>query len=133
MQCVTDLWQMSRGCRGFVEGPWKTHQALLLTSPRALRSYLTRSLSTGPMKIPPITHNSVFPVMWSECVKLSDSHSFRQPDRRLPGDRDLDPDLTQQLALEYTDCGLVHPKPFCCRPVKLNRKNGRNTLEGPLI
>ena len=99
MQCVTDLWQISRGCR-FFDCPRKTHQALLLTFPRAPRSYLTRSFSTGPMTIPPITRNSVFLVTRSECVKLSDSHSFRQPDRRLPGFLDPDPDLTQQLALE---------------------------------
>ena len=87
--------------QSFAEGPWKTHQALLSTLPSAPESYLTRSLSTAPMKIPPIARNNVSPVTWSECVKLSDSHSFRQPDRRLPGFLDLHPNLTQQLALEY--------------------------------
>ena len=38
--------------QGFVEGPWKTHQALLLTISRSLKRFFTRSLTTSPMKLP---------------------------------------------------------------------------------
>ena len=58
--------------RGFVEGPWKTHQALLLTLPRSPRSFLTRSLTTSPMKFPDFDRNASFS-SWTECVRLSKS------------------------------------------------------------
>ena len=87
--------------QSFVEGKWKTHQALRVTLPRSLRRFFTRSLTTSPMKNPPIDRNSVFPTSWSECVNLSTSSHFRDPDRSLPGYPDPDLVLSQKLALEY--------------------------------
>ena len=84
--------------QSFVGGLWKTHQALLLTLPRAPWSYLTRS---APMLFPPIARNSDFSITWSECVDVSRSCNFRQPDKRLPGFLDPVPGLIQQLALEF--------------------------------
>ena len=46
--------------QSFVEGLWKTHQALPLTLPRSLRSFLTRSLTTSPMKFPDFDRNAGF-------------------------------------------------------------------------
>ena len=86
--------------RSFVEGPWKTHQALLLTLPRSPRSFLTRSLTTSPMKFPDFDRNAKFS-SWTECVRLSKSFHFRPPDRPLPGYIDPDPVLSQKLALDY--------------------------------
>ena len=62
--------------QSFVEGPWKTHQALLLTLPRSPRSFFTRSLATSPMKFPPIDRNAGSS-SWSECVHQSVSFHFR--------------------------------------------------------
>ena len=87
--------------QSFVEGPWKTLQALLLTLPRSPRRFFTRSLTTSPMKCPPTDRNSVFS-SWSECVNLSESFHFRPPERSLPGYLDPDPVLSQKLALEYS-------------------------------
>ena len=39
--------------QSFVEGPWKTLQALLLTLPRSPKRFFTRSLTTSHMKFPP--------------------------------------------------------------------------------
>ena len=53
--------------RSFVEGPWKTHQALLLTLPRSPRSFLTRSLTTSPMKFPDFDRNAKFLLLDRVC------------------------------------------------------------------
>ena len=84
----------------FVEDPWKTHQALLLTLPRSPRRFFTRSLATSPMKFPPIDRNAGSS-SWSECVHQSDSFHFRPPDRPLTSYLDPDPALSQKLALKY--------------------------------
>ena len=84
----------------FVEGPWKTHQALLLTLPRSPRRFFTRSLATSPMKFP-FLDRFAGSSSWSECVKQSESFHFRRPDRSLPGHFDPDPALSQKLALKY--------------------------------
>ena len=86
--------------RSFLEGPWKTHQALLLTLPRSPRSFLTRSLTTSPTKFPDFDRNASF-YSWTECVRLSTSFHFGPPDRLLPGYIDPDPALSQKLALDY--------------------------------
>ena len=83
-----------------VEGPWKTHQALLLTLSRSPRSFLTRSLATSPMKFPPIDRNAGSS-SWSECVHQSDFFHFRPPDRPLPSYLDPDPAVSQKRALKY--------------------------------
>ena len=44
--------------QSFVEGPWKTHQALLLTLPRSPRRFFTRLLAPSPMKFPPIDRDA---------------------------------------------------------------------------
>ena len=84
----------------FVEGPWKTHQALLLTLPRSPGRFFTRSLATSPMKFPPIDRNAGSS-SWSECVHQSDSFHFRPPDRPLSSYLDPNPALSQKLALKY--------------------------------
>ena len=84
----------------FVEGPSKTHQALLLTLPRSPRRFFTRSLATSPMKCPPIDRNPGSS-SWSKCVHQSDSFHFSPPDRPLPSYLDPDPALSQKLALKY--------------------------------
>ena len=80
--------------RSFVEGLWKTHQALLLTLPRSPRSFFTRSLTTPPMKFPDFDRDASFS-SWTEA----ESSHFRPPDRPLPGYIDNDPALYKKLAL----------------------------------
>ena len=70
----------------FVEGPWKTHQALLLTLPRSPRKFFGRNAGSPS---------------WSECVHQSDSFHFRPPDRPFPSYLDPDPTLSEKLALKY--------------------------------
>ena len=71
-----------------------------MTLPKSPRRFFTRSLTTPPMKFPPIDRNAGFS-SWSECVKLGESFHFKPPDRTLPGYLDPAPALSQKLALEY--------------------------------
>ena len=90
--------------QSFVEGPWKTHQALLLTLPRPPRSLLTRSLTTSPMKFPDFDRNAGF-------------SSWPESDRSLPGHLDLDPALPRSW-LWITNVGLARLRISCCRNVE---------------
>ena len=86
--------------QSFVEGRWKTHQALLFTFPGSPRSVLTRSLTVSPVKFPVLDRVAAV-VSWPDCVKLSESFHFWPPDKSLPGYLDPDPGLSQKLALDY--------------------------------
>ena len=106
------IWKADRLCslsqtianianlHSFVEGPWKTHQALLLTLPRTPRRFLTWSLVASPMKFPHIDRNAVS-ASWSEFIHQSESFHFQPPDIPLPSYLDPDPILSQKLALKY--------------------------------
>ena len=84
----------------FSEGPWKTHQALLLTLPRSAMRFFTRSLVTSPMKFPPFNRNAAS-ASRSECALRSESFHVQPPDRPLPSFLSPDPALSQKLALKY--------------------------------
>ena len=86
--------------RSFVECPWKTHQALLLTLPRSPRSFFTRSLVASPTKFPRLDRNAGS-VPWSDFIHQSKSLHFQPPCVSLPSHLDPDPRLSQKLALRY--------------------------------
>ena len=46
--------------KSFVEGPWKTHQALPSTLPRSPGRFLTRPITTSSMKFPAFDRNAAF-------------------------------------------------------------------------
>ena len=100
----------------FVEGPWKTHQALMLTLPRSPGRFLTRSLVISPAKFLRLDRN-VGSGSWSDFIHQSKSLHFQSPCIPLP--THLDPDLTlsQKLALKY-NVGQVRPKDSFCQSVR---------------
>ena len=108
----------------FVEGPWKTHQALLLTLPRSPRRFLTRSLVDSPMKFPSVDRNAGS-VSWSDFIHQSRSLHFQPPSRTLPTFLDPDPSLSQKLALKYKRWSSASVKFLLskCEAEKLNQKN----------
>ena len=85
--------------RSFVEGPWKTHQALLLTLPRSPRSFLTRSLVASPTKFPRLDRNAGS-APWSDFIHQSKSLHFQQPSVPLPSYLDPDPRLSPEACFE---------------------------------
>ena len=108
----------------FVEGPWKTHQALLLTLPRSPRRFLTRSLVVSPMKFPRIDRNALS-ASWSDFAHQSKSLSFQPPDISLPSYLDPDPRLSQKLALKYKRWSSASERFLLskCETGKANQKN----------
>ena len=125
--CHRSLVNIAR-LQSFVAGPWKTHQALLLTLPRSPRRFLTRSLTTSPTKLPPIDRNSGFRTSWSESVNLSESSHFRHSDRSHPGYLDLTLSCPRRAGTG-TQTLVVLPKLSCCRNVERKHLNGEDISE----
>ena len=110
----------------FVEGPWKTHQALLLTLPRSPRRFLTRSLVASPTKFPRLDRNAGS-ACWSDFTHQSKSFHFQPPDTPLPSYLDLDPSLSQKLALKYKRWSSASEK-FLLSKCEAEKPNQRNFL-----